>query len=112
MKTKIAIVLILLAGSLLTSCDQSTGTTSSPPPPPPRGPDPAAVLKQQVESERELRREAEVKAEKAETKVEEAAVGKGHWQLAALGLSVLAVIGFIGGTSIGSRGRHHATSAS
>lgn len=101
MKTKIVIVLILLAGSLLTSCEQSTATVPFTPP----GPNPVTVLKEQVESERELR-------EQAELKTEEEATNKENWQLAALGLAVVTVIAFFGGTAIGSRGRHHASSTS
>lgn len=115
MKTIITIVLVLLVGSMLTSCDESTA--SVPPPPPP--PNPVTVLEDQVESERQLRLEAEAKVDKAEAKVgkveekvEEAIIGKGNWQLVALGLSVLVVLGFFGGTAIGSRGRAHAAATS
>jgi len=103
MKTIITIVFVLLAGLMLTSCDESTG--GAPPPPAPPGPNPVTVLEVQVESERQARQEAEAKAEKAEAKVEEATVGKGRWQLAALGLAVITVIAFVGGTAIGSSSR-------
>jgi len=106
MKIIITITVILLAGSMLTGCDQSTASVPFTPP----GPDPVTVLEEQIEAERQLREEAQAKAEKAEARVEEAATGKGNWQLAALGLSVLAVLGFFGGTAIGSRGRYHASS--
>lgn len=102
MKTKIiTIVLILLAGSMLTSCDRSNANENLKPP----APNPIKVLEEKVESERQLRQEAESLA------AEEAA-SKGNWQLAALGLCLLAVIAFFGGTSIGTRGRYHAGTAS
>ncbi len=102
MKIKIAIVLILLAGSVLTSCEQSTATVPFILPP---GPDPVTVLEEQVESERQLRKDAEAKIDEEETI-------RGHWQLATLGLAVVTVISFFGGTAIGSRGRHHASATS
>ena len=128
MKTIITIVLVLLTGSMLTSCDKSKAgspqtSASQPPQPPPRISDPVAVLEDQVESERQLRKEAEAKAgnaeakaeakvEEAEAKVEKSAINKGNWQLIALGLSVLVILGFFGGTAIGSRGRNHANTTS
>ena len=103
MKTIITIVLILLAGFTLTSCDDdshtTTATESFAPPP---GPDPVAVLEEKIEAERQLR-------EKAEALAAEQAASKDNWQLASLGLGLFAVVAFFGGTSIGTRGRHHAS---
>ncbi len=76
MKTMITtIVLMLLAGSMLTSCDRSNANEAITPP----GPDRVTVLEKQVEAERKLRKEAEVRAagEASDTEM---------WQLAALGL--------------------------
>ena len=103
----ITIVLILLAGTMLTSCDESkaTKTTEAPETFTPPGPDPVKVLEKQVVSERELR-------EAAEGRAEEASSAKDRWQLSTLGLGLLTVVAFFGGTAIGSRGRHHASSTS
>ena len=59
------------------------------------------VNAERVASERELRAEAEARAE-------EESGSKGRWQLAAFGLGALAVAGFLGGTALGSKGRRHA----
>ncbi len=99
MKTIITIVLILLAGFTLTSCDETNATESFAPPP---GPDPVAVLEEKIVAERQLR-------EKAEALAAEQAASKDNWQLASLGLGLFAVVAFFGGTSIGTRGRHHAS---
>ena len=125
MKTIITIALVLLTGFMLTSCDKSKAGSrrTQPPQPQQRISDPVAVLEDQVESERQLRKEAEAKAgnaeakaeakvEEAEAKVEKSAINKGNWQLIALGLSVLVILGFFGGTAIGSRGRNHANTTS
>jgi phage tail tape-measure protein len=96
MKFITTIMLTLLAGLLLSSCDKIPGTQA-----PPSAVDPVTVLEDQVASERELR-------EKAEAKAEEEAGSRGAWQLAALGLSVITVVAFVGGTAIGSRGKRHA----
>ena len=101
MKTKIiTITLILLAGSMLTSCDTSKASESSTP----LGPDPVKVLEKQVQSEQQLRKAAEGRAE-------EASAVRDLWQLATLGLGLLTVVAFFGGTAIGSRGRHHHANA-
>ncbi len=67
-------------------------------------PDPVKVLEGRLEGERELREEARDQAAR-ETVLRE------RWQLAALGLGVLAVATFLVGTSIGSRGKRHAALA-
>ena len=92
--------LILLAGFTLPGCDNNSHATQSSVPPP--GPDPVAVLEEKIEAERQLR-------EKAEALAAEQAASKDNWQLASLGLGLFAVVAFFGGTSIGTRGRHHAS---
>lgn len=98
MKTTITVIIVLLLGAMLTSCDELHASVPVTPP----GPDPVKVLEERVESERQLR-------EEAEAKVEQESIVRGHWQLAALGLSILGILGFFGGTAIGSRGRGHAS---
>lgn len=102
MKMIPTILLVLLAGTMLTGCDEEVVVSN---PEPSTQIDPVAVLEDQVTSERELR-------EKAETRAEEEANRKGTWQLTALGLAVITVTAFFGGTAIGSRGRRHADSTS
>ncbi|QQL43737.1 hypothetical protein [Sulfuriroseicoccus oceanibius] len=72
-------------------------------------------LKEVIATEQEMRlREQEMRAQEqelrveAENRVEEQSSIRQHWELAAFGLGVVAVIGFFAGTSIGSRGRRHA----
>jgi hypothetical protein len=101
MKTIITIVLMLLTGSMLTSCDRSNATETSTPP----GRDPITVLEEKVEVERQLRAEAEALASDETT-------SKNNWQLASFGLGLFAVLAFFTGTSIGTRGRYHADLAS
>ncbi|MGJ8644705.1 MAG: hypothetical protein ACSHX9_14960 [Luteolibacter sp.] len=95
MKTIITTVLTMLAGLTLISCDESHATKTSTPP------DPVTVLEEKVEMERQLRVEAEVRADE-ETSVTDL------WRLASMGLATLTLVAFFGGTAIGSRGRHHA----
>lgn len=96
MKTIIfAVILIFVAAT--TSCEKSAVTQTKAPP----GPDPVTVLEEQVATERQLR-------EEAQAKVEEETTVRNRWQMATLGLAVVALIGFFGGTAIGSRGRYHA----
>ena len=97
----ITIILTLLAASLLSSCDKAASPDAQKPDPP----DPVEVLKEQVATERELRQEAE-------TKAEEEASSRGSWQMAALGLAVFTVVAFVGGTAIGSKGKRHADTES
>jgi hypothetical protein len=58
----LTIILVLLAATMVTSCDQSAATSPPGPPGPPPGPDPMEVLEEQVCAERLLRKEAETKA--------------------------------------------------
>jgi|GEM_PF-3648044 len=67
-------------------------------------PDSVKVLEKRVETERELRIEAEDEAS-AEVILRE------RWQLAAIALGGLVLVGFLAGTGIGSRGKRHATVA-
>jgi hypothetical protein len=97
MKFITTIMLTLLAASLLSSCDKSIGKQNPP------NVDPVTVLEDQVASERQLRAKAEAKAEQE-------ANSRGAWQLAVLGLGVITVVAFVGGTAIGSRGKRHAES--
>lgn len=102
MKSIITMGLTLLVGFTLTSCDESNAKASFVAPP---GPDPVTVLEEKMETERQLR-------EKAEALAAEQVTSKNNWQLAALGLCLFAVVAFFGGTSIGTRGRNHANTAS
>lgn len=97
MKTIITIVLTMLAGLTLSSCDESQATKNSTPP----GPDPVTVLEKKVEAEQQLRKRAEVKASDETT-------SKNNWQLASFALGLLVMLAFFTGTSIGTRGRKHA----
>ena len=67
-------------------------------------PDPVKLLEDRLEAERKLREEAEEQAA-GEVLLRE------RWQLAVIALSVLTLVGFLAGTSIGSRGKHHASQA-
>lgn len=96
MKT-IACAVILILVTATTSCEKSFASQPKSPP----GPDPMAVLEKQVAAERQLRTEAEGRVKKE-------AATRDLWQLATLGLGVVTMFAFIGGTAIGSRGRHHA----
>jgi hypothetical protein len=97
MKT-IACAVILILVTATTSCEKSNASQPGIPP----GPDPLKVLEKQVAAERQLRTEAEGRVEKE-------AAARDLWQLAALGLGVVTVLAFIGGTAIGTRGRYHAS---
>ena len=94
----LTVILILLAAIMVSSCEESVATQAPGPPP---GPDPMQVLKERICTERRLREDAEAKAE-------DEAERRGQWELAALGLGALGVVGFFAGTAIGSKGRHHA----
>ncbi|MGJ8644157.1 MAG: hypothetical protein ACSHX9_12175 [Luteolibacter sp.] len=97
MKTIITTVLTMLAGLTLISCDESHATKTSTPP----DSDPVTVLEEKVEMERQLRVEAEVRADEETSATD-------LWRLASMGLATLTLVAFFGGTAIGSRGRHHA----
>jgi hypothetical protein len=98
-KTTICTILILFAATALSSCGDVTA--ESEPPPPPAPPNPIEILEDRIESERELRIEAEAR-------VEEEAGSRGRWELAAIALGILGIAGFVGGTAIGSKGKRHA----
>jgi hypothetical protein len=100
MKSITTIMLTLLAASLLSSCDKFIGKQE-----PPSAVDPVTMLEDQVASERQLRAKAEAKAEQE-------ANSRGAWQMASLGLAVITVVAFVGGTAIGSRGKRHADTLS
>ena len=57
----------------------------------------------EIEAERQLRYEAEARAERE-------AGGKSRWEFAAFVLGIAALAAFIGGTAVGSRGKRHAGS--
>jgi len=65
------------------------------------GPNPVDLLQGQLESERQGRLEAE----KAVAEQEE---NRRRWELATVGLSMLALAAFLAGTILGSRGRRYA----
>lgn len=101
MKKTIYIILLLLFSAItLSSCSLSANEPVGPP-----VPDPFQVLEERIESERKLRVDAELKADD-ETKLRE------RWELAAVGLGILTILGFIAGTSLGSKGNRHATALS
>ena len=89
---------IIVSIGALTSC---TPEKVSPEPAIP--PEPHEVLKEQVDQERELREEAETRAEKESSRVK-------FWESACVVVFVGACIAFIAGTAIGSKGRKHADS--
>ncbi len=67
----------------------------------PESPAPLDLLQGQVESERQGR----IVAEKAALEEQQR---RRRWELASVGLAMLAVAGFLAGTSLGSMGRRHA----
>ena len=98
-KTILTILLLLFSAITLSSCD-ATATAAEVIEVPP-APDPIEVLKGQVESERELRLDAELQ-------VVSAIEVRDRWQLLCLGLGLLTLIGFFAGTAIGSKGNRYA----
>lgn len=68
--------------------------------PPPDQPDPVAILRDQVETERGLR-------DKAESSATREAQLRRKGELAIVIISILAMAGFLAGTIIGSRARRH-----
>jgi hypothetical protein len=96
---EILILLVIIASiGALTSCTPEKST-----PRPPVPPKPHEVFKEQVDQERGLRQEAEIRAEKESSRVE-------FWESAFVVVFVGACIAFIVGTAIGSKGRKHADS--
>ena len=101
-KLILSIILLGLVAVSTTSCnlnaDDLPGMVMVSPP------DPVKVLEDRLEAERELREEAQAQADSE-------ALLRERWQLAAIGLGVVALVGFLAGTSIGSRGKRHAAIA-
>ena len=95
-KTILLILLLLFSAITLSSCNVTAAEEEGPP-----APDPIEVLKGQVESERQLRLDAELQ-------VVSAIEVRDRWQLLALGLGLLTLIGFFAGTAIGSKGNRYA----
>lgn len=102
-KTVILILLFVFVAIGTTSCNVNADDLAEPPQPPAK-PDPVKVLEDRIETERQLRVEAQETAE-GETLLRE------RWQLAAFGLGILALVGFLVGTSVGARGKRHASYA-
>ena len=96
---EILIILAIVASiGAMTSC-----TSEEAEPEPAVPPEPHEVLKEQISQERELREEAEARADFAESR-------GNFWEFACVAVFVLACIAFIAGTAIGSKGRKHADS--
>jgi len=103
---KKTILLILLLGLITvssTSCSLLAQETPVVPEPAPQ-PDPVKILEERVQTERELRIEAQDAAS-------DEALLRERWQLAAIALCLLALFSFLAGTTIGSRGKRHAAVA-
>jgi hypothetical protein len=95
---EILILLAIIASiGALTSCTPEKST-----PGPAVPPEPHEVLKEQVDQERGLREEAEVRAESATSKLK-------FWEVACSLIFIGACIAFITGTAIGSKGRNDAS---
>ncbi|MFT5471046.1 MAG: uncharacterized lipoprotein YehR (DUF1307 family) [Verrucomicrobiales bacterium] len=85
----LTLVVVAIAAVTLTSCDDAGEDTTS----------------QQLLAEREARAEAESQA------TEESRLRR-RWELTAAGMVIIAIVGFVAGTALGSRGRrHHEASA-
>src|SRR6056297_3315328 len=103
---KKSILTALLLGLLAvgtSSCSVIAEDPAEGPPTPP-APDPVKVLEDRIETERELRVEAQDEAA-------EETIQRERWQLATIVLSGLVLVGFLVGTSIGSQGKRHAAAA-
>tara|TARA_R110002096_G_scaffold288290_1_gene481991 strand:+ start:1126 stop:1437 length:312 start_codon:yes stop_codon:yes gene_type:complete len=102
---KKTILLILLLGLITvssTSC--SLNAEEQPAAELPAKPDPVKILEERIQTERELRIEAQIDAS-------DEALLRERWQLAAIALCLLTLVGFLAGTTIGSRGKRHAAVA-
>lgn len=97
MKIILTILALVLLSVSSTSCTLHADEPAGPPPP-----DPVQVLEAQVEQERQQRLEAE---ELASTE----ATYRRRWELATVGLGIVALLSFFGGTLLGSYGRRHAS---
>ena len=87
-------LLILLTALCLSGCNP-------PPQKPLEGPSPIQVLREQMESERQGR----IEAEQAAVRESE---NRHRWELVAVGTLLLSAAAFLVGTILGSRGRRHA----
>lgn len=94
---KLKLTLILLAAALLVGGCQEEDD--------PPDPGTVAFYQKKVQAERRLREEAQLKAE-AE------AGRRKSWELAAAGLGILGLAGFVAGTALGSKGRRDARTQS
>lgn len=91
------ILFLLLIALCLGGCDSAAPRL----PEKPEGPSPVQVLQDRVESERQSR----IAAEQATVRESE---HRRRWELAATAATILALVGFLLGTILGSRGRRHA----
>ena len=98
MITKIWVTLLITTSLLVVGCGGPGEAVEAPPVKPP---DPIAVMEDRIEAERGLRLEAEARAD-------EEAGSRERWELAAICLAIFAIVGFVSGTAIGSRGRKYA----
>jgi hypothetical protein len=93
----LTILAVIASIAVLTSCEPDKPEAA-----PPKPPEPHEVLKEQVDQERGLRKEAEVRAESATSKLK-------FWEVACSLIFIGACIAFITGTAIGSKGRNDAS---
>lgn len=101
------IILITLAFALLSVTSTSCSLKAEEPPATvetPQKPDPVKILEERIQTERELRLEAQQEAS-------DEALLRERWQLASIALCLIALVAFLGGTTIGSRGKRHAAIA-
>ena len=103
-RTLLLILLLGFAAVSSTSCSLKADDQSDEPASAPVIPDPIEILEERIETERDLRFEVQ------EALANES-LQRERWQLAATALSVVALAGFLIGTTIGSRGRRHAAHA-
>ena len=95
MKIRYVLCALLLSATLAGCYEEPAKKTAAP--------DASAALREEVKAERNLRLEAEARAEKE-------AGSKSRWEMAAFVLGIAALATFVGGTAIGSRGKRHARS--
>ena len=86
-------LLLIFFVTFCTGCDRSKPATP---------PDPVEVLREQVESERELRTDAQSKASREETL-------RRRWEVATVTVGLAAVAAFLIGTMLGSWAKRHAS---
>ena len=92
----LTILAVIASIAVLTSCEPENADEAPDPP------EPHEVLKEQVTQERQLRQEAELRAEDASSKLK-------LWEVACALTFIGACIAFISGTAIGSKGRNDAS---